>query len=246
MDFSMMAGIASVAVLIYIGISTHQLTAALVNVHGVFMVFGGTAVSMLLGTPLRLLGQTFIRSLGLLRKSDYDSPEKLVPEIVALAEQCKLRGLSALSEANPKAGEGFLKHAADMALDFNDQQFVRRVLEEEINGRFDANNDIENVFRTMSVLAPMFGLLGTLIGIVGVLRELSNPESVGPAMAVAITSAFYGIAFANMFCVPLAGKLRMRTVMEKRTQGLVLEGLLEIMKGSIPMIVERKLQAFLV
>ena len=91
----------------------------------------------------------------------------------------------------------------------------------------------------------MFGLLGTLIGIIGVLSDISNAERVGPAMAVAITSAFYGIFLANMVCVPVAGKIRSRIWMEVRMKAMILDGVLEIMKGSIPIVVERRLQSYM-
>ena len=107
-------------------------------------------------------------------------------------------------------------------------------------------NEIANVYRTMGILAPMFGLLGTLIGIISVLKQLSDPESVGPAMGVAITSAFYGILLANMVCVPIAGKIRARIWLRVKLKSMILEGILEIMKGSIPLVVERRLQAYLV
>ena len=135
--------------------------------------------------------------------------------------------------------------AATAALEYNDSNFVRQVLEQEINQNVDDMNEVTNVYRTMGIMSPMFGLLGTLIGIVEVLKDLANPESVGPAMAVAITSAFYGILFANVVCVPIAGKMRAKVWMEVRMKSMILEGILEIMKGSVPLVVERRLQSFL-
>jgi chemotaxis protein MotA len=152
--------------------------------------------------------------------------------------------MSALKEADPKVAGGFLERAATAALEYSDSKFVRQVLEQEINQAFDDINEVANIYRTMGVLAPMFGLLGTLIGIIAVLKEISNPEAVGPAMAVAITSAFYGILFANIVCVPVAGKLRSRALAQIRIKSMVLEGIMEIMKGSLPMVVERRLQAY--
>ncbi len=91
----------------------------------------------------------------------------------------------------------------------------------------------------------MFGLIGTLLGIIKVLKELSNPEMVGPAMALAISSALYGIAAANMIFVPIAGKLRLKIWMGTNIKAMILYGILEIMKGSVPLIVEAKLQVYL-
>ena len=173
------------------------------------------------------------------------SPEKLIPVLVGLAEQTRLRGFSALKEADPKLAGGFLNRAATAALEYNDTNFVRQVLEQEINQNADDMNEVTNVYRTMGVMSPMFGLLGTLIGIVEVLKDLANPESVRPAMAVAITSAFYGILFANVVCVPISGKMRAKVWLEVRMKSMILEGILEIMKGSVPLVVERRLQSFL-
>jgi len=163
---------------------------------------------------------------------------------VALAEQCRSLGLSALKDADPRHASGFLSRVASAALEYNDSNFVKHVIELEINQGADEMNEVANVYRTFGLLAPMFGLLGTLIGIIGVLKQVSDPDAVGPAMSVAITSAFYGILFANMVCVPISGKIRSRIWLQVKLKSMILEGVLEIMKGSIPMVVERRLQSY--
>jgi chemotaxis protein MotA len=132
-----------------------------------------------------------------------------------------------------------------VAVEYNDPELVKSILEGEINTSFDRHNEVINVFRTAAILAPMFGLLGTLIGIVSVLKQISNPETVGGAMAVAMTTAFYGISLANMFCVPVAGKLRIRNLEELRAKSMVADGVVMMMRGTIPLVIERKLQAYL-
>lgn len=245
MDITTVVGVAGAAGLLLAGFAGEQLTASLINMHGIVVVLGGTAVATLINTPLKFVTQALLE-LGMIFRGDGEStPDKIVPVMVALAEQARLRGLAALKEADPAVAKGFLSRAATAALEYNDYNFVRQVLEQEINQGVDDMNEVANVYRTMGVMAPMFGLLGTLIGIIGVLKDLSNPESVGPAMAVAITSAFYGIFFANMICVPIAGKMRAKVWMEVRLKSMILEGVLEIMKGSVPLVVERRLQAFL-
>ncbi|OGS08404.1 MAG: hypothetical protein A2270_04810 [Elusimicrobia bacterium RIFOXYA12_FULL_51_18] len=245
MDFSTILGLAAFALLIFVGIETKQLSASLVNMHGVVVVLGGCAVAMLLNTPLKYLIKALTELKSLLLDDSTVSMYKIVPIITNLAEQCRMKGLSALKDADPSIAKGFLSRASLAALEYNDYNFVKQVMEQEINQAAEETNEVANVYRTMSVLMPMFGLLGTLIGIIGVLRDLSNPESVGPAMGVAITSAFYGIFLANMVCVPIAGKMRSRIWMDVKMKAMILEGVLEIMKGSIPIVVERRMQSYL-
>lgn len=245
MDFTTLLGLGGTAALVIAGVAGGQLTASLINMHGVVVVIGGTLAATLINTPLKFVTRA-VSELGLIfREREEASPAKLVPVIVQLAEQARMRGLSALKDADPAVAGGFLNRAATAALEYNDYKFVREVLEQEINQGVDDMNEVANVYRTMGVMAPMFGLLGTLIGIIGVLKDLSNPESVGPAMAVAITSAFYGIFFANLVCVPIAGKMRAKVWMEVRMRTMILEGVLEIMKGSMPLVIERRMQSYL-
>ncbi len=245
MDITTILGVAGAAGLIFAGFAGNQISASLINMHGVVVVIGGTVVATLISTPLKFITRAVTELGCIFRENEEASLEKLIPVIVNLAEQSRMRGLTALKEADAGLAKGFLGRASTAALEYNDTKFVRQVLEQEINQSVDDMNEVTNVYRTMSVMAPMFGLLGTLIGIIGVLKDLANPESVGPAMAVAITSAFYGIFFANMVCVPIANKMRTKVWLDVRMKSMILEGVLEIMSGSMPLVVERRLQAYL-
>lgn len=245
MDIATLAGMTAAAGLLYAGFAGDQLPASLINVHGILVVVGGTAAAMLINTPLAHIGMGVSGLLWIFKNDREHHPAGVVPLMVGLAEQVRARGLSAFKEADPAAAGGFLARAAAAALEYNDCHFVRQVLEQEINQRVEDLTEVSNFYRTMGVMAPMFGLLGTLIGIIGVLKDLSKPESVGPAMAVAITSAFYGIFLSNMVCGPIAGKIRAKAWIEVRAKSMILEGVLEIMKGSMPLAVERRLQAYL-
>lgn len=245
MDLSTVLGLAAFVVFIIVGVATKQLSASLLNVHGVFVVLGGSFVAMLLNTPIRYLVKAVTEMKTLFFEDDSDNLNKIIPVMTALAEQCRQKGLSALKDADPQIARGFLNRASMAALEYSDTNFVKQVMEQEINQAADETGEVANVYRTLSVLMPMFGLLGTLLGIIEVLKDLANPESVGPAMAVAITSAFYGIFMANMICVPIAGKIRARIWLDVKLKAMILDGVLEIMKGSIPIVVERRLQAYL-
>ena len=245
MDIATIAGIAAAAGIVFAGFAGGHIASSLINMHGVVVVVGGTVAATLINTPLKHIARALTGLGWIFRADDEVSPEKLIQVIVGLAEQTRQRGLAAFKEADPAAAKGFLIRAATAALEYNDYNFVRQVLEQEINQSVDDMNAVANFYRTMSVMAPMFGLLGTLIGIIGVLKDLSNPETVGPAMAVAITSAFYGIFLSNMVCSPIAGKIQAKIWMEVRMKSIALEGVLEIMKGSVPLVVERRLQSYL-
>ncbi len=245
MDLSTILGVVAFALLIFGGVATNQLSNSLVNLHGVFVVLGGCLVAMLLNTPAKYLIRAFTELKTLMLEDDSVNLHRVIPVMITLAEQCRVKGLSALKDADPSVARGFLSRASLAALEYNDYNFVKQVMEQEINQAADETNEVANVYRTMSVLMPMFGLLGTLIGIIGVLKDLANPESVGPAMGVAITSAFYGIFMANMICVPIAGKIRARIWMDVKLKSMILDGVLEIMKGSIPIVVERRMQSYL-
>ena len=244
MDFATILGLIGLGVFVVFGAADAGISSSLLNMHAVTVVFGGTLIALLINTPLKYLIRAITTLKIIFFNKEESSPEKIIPVIVELAQECRTRGLSAFKDTDANIANGFLSRAATAALEYNDSNFVRHVLEQEINQKIDEMNEVANVYRTMGILAPMFGLLGTLIGIMGVLREISNPEFVGPAMAVAITSAFYGIVFSNVVCVPIAGKIRAKTWMDVKVKSMILEGIMEITKGSVPLVVERRLQSY--
>lgn len=224
--------------------ATGGISSVFINAHGILIVLVGTFLAMLINTPLEKIFQALgcVRLVFFGRSADLNGSYRA---LVQLSRDAHSRGVSALREASPAVGDGFLHHAAQTALEFKDAEYVQEVLESEVVNEFDRNNEIVNIFRTAAVLAPMFGLLGTLIGIVDVLKQISDPEQVGRAMGVAVTTAFYGILLANMVAIPLAGKLRLRFWEQYLMKQLVVEGVSMILKGSVPALVERRLQSYL-
>jgi chemotaxis protein MotA len=244
MDISTLFGLAAFGALIAVGITTGQLPAVFLNWHGLSIVVGGVTAAALLNTPIGLLASAFLSVFDIFGPGPGGRRAESVAAVVSLCEAVRARGIVAFQEADPQAAGGFLASAAGTAAELNNPEIVAEVLQNEISNAFERRNEIVNVFRTMSILAPMFGLLGTLIGIVQVLRVMASPDQVGPAMAVAITTAFYGIAMANGICVPIAGKLRLRYIQEMRVRMMAAEGVVMILKGAVPMIVERRLRSY--
>jgi chemotaxis protein MotA len=245
MDYTTIFGVVGAVALVTIAVETGQLNAVFLNFHGIFLVFGGTSVAMLLNTPKEYIWAAFRAVPTLLSDQNQLKPRTVLPILISTSQNVHSQGINALRNVDPQAGGGFLSRAAQIALENNDPEYVRSLLESEVSQDYDHKTEIVNVFRTMGVLSPMFGLIGTLIGIIDVLKHISSPEQVGPNMAVAVTTAFYGILLANMVAVPLAGKLRMRYQQEYVMKGMVVEGIIEMLKGTVPAIVERKLRSFL-
>jgi chemotaxis protein MotA len=234
-----------VAIIVGGGVYMGELSSSLINLHAVLVVMGGGLAAMLFNTPLNYVVKAVTELRYIMFKDDSGEIRRVIPIMVNLAEQCRSRGLVALKDVDKGVADGFLYRVATAAMEYNDTGFVKQVITQEINQFADEMNEIANVYRTFGLLAPMFGLLGTLIGIISVLKQLSDPESVGPAMAIAISSAFYGILFSNLVCVPIAGKIRSRIWANVKLYSMILDGVLEIMKGSIPMVIERRMQSFL-
>ncbi len=245
MELTSIIGLGAILTLTAIGLATGGLPAVFINWHGIGIVLGGTFCALMINTPLDILLRTGAAITDLVSADPYVDRIALVDAIMALAQEVQSRGISAFNNVNKTVAAGYLAYAAQIAVEYNNPETLRQVLENEIIQNSDLQNEAVNVFRTAGILAPMFGLLGTLIGIVEVLRQIANPAQVGSAMAVAITTAFYGIATANVFCVPIAGKLRIRYWRETQAKTMVLEGVYEILQRTPTVIISRKLKSYL-
>jgi chemotaxis protein MotA len=244
MDMTTLVGFGAVVAIAWLAMLGGGVPAAFLNWHGVVIVIGGVGSAMLINTPMRYILQAIGSMRLVIGGGRYQNMRATISAVVALAEQVQARGTSAFQDADASAAGGFLNHAAQAAIEYNNADLVDQILTNEIDQAFDHQNEVVNVFRTMGVLAPMFGLVGTLVGIVEVLRQIANPEQVGTAMAVALTTAFYGILLANIFCVPVAGKLRIRFWEELQAKTIIKEGVVMMMRGTVPLIIERKLQSY--
>ncbi|OGR78646.1 MAG: hypothetical protein A2X32_05195 [Elusimicrobia bacterium GWC2_64_44] len=217
----------------------------LFNAHGMIIVLGGTLAAIFINTSykrflagLRALADTFA-------SPKIPSVEEAVRTLVGMAETAqKQGGIMALTSTDPSFAGGFLKRAVSVAMISAESRETRAILEEEIRRRrLDVQED-SNLYRTAGVLSPMFGLIGTLFGIIQTLSNISDPTAIGRSMAVAITSALFGIGFSNMFCVPVANKIRLRAMEETLVLQLILEGVIDIMSGKTPHLIEMHLRGY--
>ena len=218
----------------------------ILDAHGLIVVLGGAAAAMMISTPA---AQIFGASRALLRilgSSRLPAPSEIAAEIVRLSRRAQTEGgLLALRGESPEFAEGFLQRAISAAAACGETDAARHILELEIRRRRVALQEDANVFRTLGTLAPMFGLMGTLLGMLKVLTNMTEPTKLGPAMALALSSAFVGIGLANFLCVPLAGQIRLLALRETQALEMIIEGVLAIATNQPTYQVELRMNAYL-
>ncbi|MBU0909668.1 MAG: MotA/TolQ/ExbB proton channel family protein [Proteobacteria bacterium] len=170
-------------------------------------------------------------------------PEQVIKEIVNLANIARKNGLIVL-EQQPIA-DPFLKKAIMYCVDGHEAEFIEEVLNKEVSLTVDRHDLGRKVFSGMGDSAPAFGMVGTLVGLVQMLSNMGDPATIGPAMAVALLTTLYGALLANIFMIPIADKLALRSREEERNRKLIIEGVLGILKGLNPRVMEEFLETFL-
>jgi len=245
MNWTILIGTLSAVGLAVFSLRTGGSGRSLFNMHGVTVVIGGTIVSTLINSPLSLIWGTFIEAASLFFPPRLPSPEAVVTEMSRLARRAQTEGgLLSLQGQSQGFANGWLNRAVNVAIAAGESDETRRVLEVDVRQLRIRRQENANLMRTMGTLSPMFGLLGTLLGMIEVLETISTPTKVGPAMALALSSAFMGISLANLVCIPLAGAMRLRAMNETLVLEMILEGILDIAAGKPSSLVEMHLSGY--
>lgn len=213
-----------------------------VNVPSLLIVFGGTFMVTLMRIPL----SDFLRSFGVAAKAFFnkkDDPSQLIEEAVRLADVARKNGLLAL-EGETIENE-FLNKGVSLCVDGHDPVLVKKMLSEEINLAIKRHEVGQDMWSSVGDMAPAMGMIGTLIGLVQMLSNMSDPASIGPAMAVALLTTLYGAVIANAFAIPLADKLASVSNYEREIKALILETISGIQEGMNPKVLGQMLGAFI-
>jgi len=245
MDLMTILGLIMGCGAVYYVMARGQITALLFNLSAAILVFGGTFASTLITYPFKIIKQVPKALRLVIFPSKRYTASEAIETLVRLAEVARRGGIGVLANEIHNLRDNFLIDGIQMLLDNLDPELIRENLEKEIIFTRRRHQQVSGVFRTMGTYAPIFGLLGTLIGVVQVLRNLADPKTMGASMAIAVTTTFYGIFGTNFVFLPIAGKLNAHSEEELLIKEVMIEGILSIQKGEIPLIVERKLQAFL-
>lgn len=215
-----------------------------INIPSIMIVFGGTFGVTLINFPLN----SVIGVMGILRNAIFHketSPTDLIKNLVEFSRVARREGILALQSLIKQVNDPFLVKGINLAIDGLEPQVIGDIMEIELEQLENRHKYGAEVFTAMGTFAPAMGMLGTLIGLVQMLMQMDDPSSIGPAMAVALLTTFYGVVLANLVCLPVAGKLKNRSSQEILLKQLMTEGIKAIQSGDNPRIVEQKLLAFI-
>lgn len=242
MDLATLLGMIGAMGIVVAAILTGGSADVFVNTPSLLIVVGGTVLTVMIKFSMAQFLGAF-KVAGRAFSSKAHDPEKLISEVASLANIARKEGLLSLEKA--EISEDFLKEGIRMLIDGNSQEVVSSVLEKDMQQTIDRHSWGEKVFRATGDVAPAMGMIGTLIGLVQMLSNMSDPKAIGPAMAVALLTTLYGAVLANMIALPIADKLSLRKANEKMIQSMCIDGVLAIQAGQNPRIIESMLKAYL-
>ena len=218
--------------------------AAIIAPGPLILVFGGTfGVAMASGLLKDATGIAGVMKGALLgKKQDHGDS---IGQLVSFAEKARREGLLALEEAARNVEDPFLKKGLELAVDGTDPEELRDILENELYAMKARHKVGIKFFENMGGFAPTLGIIGTVLGLVHVLENLSDPGHLGPLISSAFIATLWGVLSANIFWLPMANKLKRVSDIEVHHRELLLEGILSIQAGANPRVIEQKLLTYL-
>ncbi len=242
MDIATILGIFSGLALIFGAILSRGDVTVFVNAPSMMIVMGGTLAATFITFPFSDVIHAFQAARHVFSQRKVD-PNDVVRLIITVANLSRRQGLVALSKV--RTDNAVLKKSLMLIADGAPEVLIRQTLRIEIEAMRQRHSVAQDVFRKMGSYAPAFGMLGTLIGLVQMLGTLDDPKTIGPAMAVALITTFYGSFLSSLFFLPLAGKLKSRTYLETLNLEIIFEGALSILENNNPLLIYEKLSSFI-
>jgi len=212
-----------------------------VDMPSILIVFGGTFGVSLMRLPI----DDFLRSFAVVGRAFVNkkvNPSVLIEEAVTLADVARKNGLLALESA--EVSDPFMKKGIRLCVDGYNPEFVRNLLQQDIDLMVSRNEVGQNMWKGVADLAPAMGMIGTLVGLVQMLANMSDPSAIGPAMAVALLTTLYGALIANVFALPMIDKLASVLNYEKANKELVINFISNLQEGTNPKVLRTLLNTY--
>jgi chemotaxis protein MotA len=209
-----------------------------------FIVIGGTVGALFMSFPLAvILGIPKIMMKAV--KNEVPDFAELIHMLVQFSEKARKEGLLAIEADIESIDDDFVKKGIQLVVDGTDPELVKSILDNEVNFTNERHDQGKGIMKAGEALGPAFGMIGTLIGLILMLGALDDPSTLGPKMAVALITTFYGSFIANVFFGPVATKLEYYNAQEILHRELSIEGILSLQAGDNPKVLEEKLKSFL-
>ncbi len=215
-----------------------------IHIPSMMITVGGTVAATLINYPfheIRGVMSTVRNAFAF----ELDTPATMIETIVSYATKARREGILTLETELETAKDHFLIRGVRLAIDGTAPELIRDILTTELSYVESRHSLGQGIFTMMGTYAPAFGMIGTLIGLISMLRTLQDPSMIGQGMATALITTFYGAIMSNLIFLPIAGKLKSRTQSEILIKEVIIEGILSIQSGDNPRIVEQKLKAFI-
>jgi chemotaxis protein MotA len=213
------------------------------DVHACIVIFGGATAATLIRFPLSSLFHGLPLGMKFVFSMRRWTPRELVDEIANLAEIARKQGPIGLEKVEIE--DTFLAKGMRYVADGYDLDFIRDNLERDMDNFCFHLDEGQKIYRAVGDCAPAFGMIGTLIGMVQMFANMTDPSKLGPLMAVALLATFYGAALANLLCLPIADKLHLKLGDEEVNRTLIIDGVLMIRDSKSPTLVREMLLAYL-
>ncbi|MDT5043290.1 MAG: chemotaxis protein MotA [Actinoplanes sp.] len=245
MDISTIVGVvAALAIVFTVQILDGGNPGSILLIPSMLLVFGGAFMAGMAGGVLKdatgvgkLLQKAFLAKVT--------PPNNLVDEVVKLAERARREGLLALEDAVKTVEHPFLKRGLQLAIDGTDPEELHDILHAEVGAKKKADKAGTKIFESMGGYAPTIGIIGTVMGLVHVLQNLSKPDTLGESIAAAFVATLWGVLSANVIWLPISTRLARLSGIEAEEMELVIDGVLAIQAGSNPRLVAQKLRSLL-
>jgi len=244
MDKSSFGGVVVAIVGILLGLTLEGgKVAQILQPTAAMIVFGGTLGAVMIQFPLPVVLQAFKR-LGSVFYDKSKDPRERIAEIVGYANKARRGGIVSLDKEVDSIQEPFLKKSLMLAVDGTEPQELRKMMELELDNQAEHEDHIPKVFESAGGFSPTVGIIGAVLGLIQVMQHLDDINEVGRGIAVAFVATIYGVASANLFFLPCAGKIKMRIRQEQVVREMMLEGVISILEGMNPRMIETKLLGF--
>ena len=217
---------------------------ALLSAAAFMIVVVGTFASIFIQTPLPVFKHAMSRFMWVLRPPKLQA-EELIRKIVEWSTIARKQGLLGLEPLIEKEEDTFVKRGLQLVVDGGEPDAIRAILEVEVSVREHHDNRAAKVYEGMGIYAPTLGIIGAVLGLMAVMQNLADPSKLGTGIAAAFTATVYGIGLANLFFLPIAGKLKGIVAEQTQVREMVIEGVVSIVLGENPRAIESKLNGYL-